>query len=312
MTQQNLIIDGANGRVALYSGPQSDAIEADPFTDLSKVTFHSDLDYIGFTKITKTYTIPATSGGVFRMERIDLGAHGKAFTPICFAVLRGWNNGDGNPVDLPLAGGVLLDFYGERPDDSGTFEYEQSIQSSNIDRWQRTGNPTRSTYFDDAWDQKSLLVGAGADGSNLFLWYEQAVWPQGGDGASYPALALTIDFFVGDRSIDGSSGEAAPSALFEDDATTGVVMSSTRLTASGTTDGGFDSDRYYFHADDTDPLFPVATSNAVEFSSGGTSPNIYTRDAFYYGPDWSFDIRLKSGSPTIPAAPVPTIKGLSV
>jgi hypothetical protein len=307
MTQQNLRARASTGTVTIYSGAEDTALEANPMSDLSRVTFSSKLDYIGFTKITKTYTIPATSGAVFRMERINLGAHGKAFTPICFAVLRGWNNGNGTPVDLPLAGGVLLDFYGERPNNAGLLEHE----SGTSDRWRRTNHPGRNTSFNDAWDQKSLLVGAGANGSNLFLWYEQAVVPQGGDGASYPALALTIDFYVGDRSIDGSSGDAAPSALFADDQAAGVVMSTTRLTATGTTDGGFDSDRYYFHSDVSDPLFPVVLSNAVSFANGGTSPNVYSRDAIVYGPDWAFDLRFKLGSISIPAAPSPTFLGIS-
>lgn len=308
MTQQNLVVDGKKGLVAVYSGPIDSDVEDNPLNHLDKTTFNSKLDYIGFTKITKTYTIPAASSAKFAMERINLGAHGKGFTPICFAVLKGWLNGDGNAVDLPLGGGVLLDFYGQRPGDSGVLDYE----GTTTDRWSRSG-PTlvRNTSFDNAWQEKSLLVGAGADGSNLFLWYEQCVNPQGGDGASYPAFALTIDFYVGDRSIDGSTGDPAPSALFVDEPT-GVQMSSTRITATGTTDGGFDTDKRFFHADDTDPLLPVITSDAVDFSNGGSSPNLYSRDAIYYGDNWSFDLKVKSGSPTIPAVTVPTVKGLSV
>jgi len=308
MTQQNLIIDADKGLVAIYSGPESADVEDNPLNHLDKTTFNSKLAYVGFEKVTKTYTIPATSGGIFRMERLNFGAHGKAFAPVCLPMLRGWNNGDGNPVDLPLVGGMLLDFYGQRPDDSGVLDYEGTSQ----DRWSRNPANTfrRVTSFDDTWQEKSLLVGAGADDTNLFLWYEQAVTPEGGDGASYPAFTLTIDFYVGDQSVDGTTGDALPPQLF-DSQQTGVVMSASRLSASGSGDGAFDSNRQYFHAESVDPLFPIVTSDAIDFSTGGTVPNIYSRRAITFGPDWIYDLKSISGSPTVPALGSPTVQGVS-
>ena len=297
MTQQNMVIDGANGRVAVYSGPQSDAIEADPTTDLSKVTFHSDLDYIGFKRVRKTHTIAATSGSAFNMVRVDLGAHGKAFTPITFAILRGWINGDGTAVDIPLGGGVLLDFYGERPDDTGLMDYEAA--TGHTDKWSRsTLTFFRATNFDNSWQQKSLLVGAGANDTDLFLWYEQTVRVFS-DSASYPAFALTIDFYVGDRSIDGSSGDAAPSDLFFSDAGE-TIIESTRLTVSGSTTGVFDTANGYFHRDDVSPDLSVAVSDAVLLNS--------TRTHIDYGPNWTYTLT----DADVTADPIPTITRVGV
>lgn len=292
--------------VIVYDGPRDTDFETDPSADLARVTFDSRLDYIGFKQVRQTFTVPAVTGSFFNMERVNLVEHQKGFTPITFAILRGWPNGDATPVDLPLGGGVLLDFYGQRPGNSGTLTYQAA--ANHTDRW--SGNFARITSFDSSWAQKSLLVGAGANETHLFLWYEQAVRDVGVD-ANYPAFDMTIDFYVGDRSDDGVTGDAAPSNQFRNNKNA-TIIKGTRLTTGGSTDGIFDTANRYFHRDDVTPELPVPVSNASLFDSGGTFPNTYQRFMLDYGPNWRFDITQRvQGTPTIPTAQIPSRVGLS-
>lgn len=307
MTQQNLVKDGKKGFVAIYEGPIDPAVEDNPIDHLDKLTFHSDLDYIGLPRVRKTYTLPAVSGSYFKSETVNLGPHGKPFTPIILAVLRDWDNGDGNPVDLPIGGGIDLDFYGQRPGASGTFTYRSA--ADHTDRW--SGFFGRNTGYNDAWTQKLLNISVGVDGTNLLLNYEQAV-RDNTPGAGYPAFPLTIDFYVGDRGVDGSSGDPAPNSLVLETADR-LLVQTNRLTASGTVAGGFDSYNNYLHRDDVSPDFPIAVSDAVLFDSGVSGINAYRRFAMSFRPNWSFDVTEKvQRTPTIPSPPVPARVGLAL
>lgn len=306
MTQKNLVKDGQKGIVALYSGAIDPDVEDNPRDHLDKLTFHSDLDYIGPQQVRKTYTLPAVSGSYFKTERVSLGAHCKSFTPIIYAVLRGWLNSNGNSVDLPIGGGIDLDFYGQRPDDSGVFTFRST--AGHTDRW--SGNFGRNTGYDNGWTQKLLNISVGVDGTNLFLQYEQAV-RDNTPGAGYPAIPLTIDFFVGDRGIDVESGDAAPNSLIIETADR-VLVQTKRLTASGTVAGGYDSNNKQLHRDDVNPDFPIAVSDAVLFDSAVSGLNSYRRSALSFRPNWSFDVTEKvTGTPVVPTPPVPTRVGLA-
>lgn len=308
MTQQNLVIDGPNGRVAIYEGPQSDAIEADPLTDLSKVTFHTGLGYVGFQRVRKTYTVPAVSQNNYVNERINLGAHGKGFTPIVFAILRGWVNGDGTPVDLPICGGLMLDFYGQRPGDTGTFKYAAPVNT--FDRWTAGWPSNGATSYDNSWNQKAWLLGAGADGSDLFVWYEQATWNE--TGATYPATTLTMDFYVGNRSVDGVGGDAAPDALFDSSAAATTIQS-TRLTVSGSEAEPFSSANSYLHADASNPDIAIPVSQAFLFGRTAAGAAFTEHFAIKASPQWLYDVeyRRSFSPPTAPTPPDGSFQGVS-
>lgn len=308
MTRINGVLDPSRGLFAVYSGPESEEVEDNPLDHLDKTFFNTLLDYIGYTIVRKTYTIPSLPGSGFRTDRIDLGAHGKAFTPICEVILRDWPNGDGTLVDRSITGGELLDLYGQRPGDSGILDYE----GNTVDRWSRSGPVfRRTTYYDDSWTQKSLLVGAGADGDNLFLWYEQCVVENDNDGANYPAITLTLDFLVGERAVDGITGDAAPDDVIAGTETS-IVMTTQRLTVNGPVSGRYDSANTYLHMDDVDPLISTPITNAVDFSNGGTWPNIYSRDAVIFDEKWAYDIKSVTGTPAIPGLTMPTLVGQSI
>ncbi|MGE4339263.1 MAG: hypothetical protein AB7E55_25300 [Pigmentiphaga sp.] len=99
---------GATGKVAIYDGP-SDAPFTSPLSNLDKLYFHSDLDYVsGLNKQTGSLSIPGRTvalvpfrGGTW-FEHV-LFAHGRTGAP--FTVGRVVNH-DG--VHLPLVGSVPL------------------------------------------------------------------------------------------------------------------------------------------------------------------------------------------------------------
>jgi hypothetical protein len=298
-----LKIDGENGRVAIYEGEEDLALEADPLSDLSRVQFHSDLEYVGFKKITKTHTIPALSSGNFRSERVNLGAHGRGFEPILFAVLRGWQNGSGNPVDLPINGGLLLDLFGQRPPDSGTYTF--TAPNNFVDRFTNEAGPAFwrfRTGWNNGFSNKSIFLGAGADGTDLFVWYDQCTR----DG-SYPAYDLTIDYYVGSRSIDGS-GEPVPSNTFEG-GTAVTEIKTNSLQVAGASQGLFNSEDLHPYEELSAPEISIPLSLCSLFgrinSGGGTAFTDYY--IMRFAPNWAFRLAyyraVSNNNPVAPAAP---------
>lgn len=298
MSDPLLVVDAKKGLVAIYEGPENAAIEDDPFTDLSKVTFHSDLDYVGFTKVTLQHTIAGLSQNSRRNVRIALQPHSLGLTPVVFAILRGWTNGDGNPVDLPLCGGLLLDFYGQRPGDNGLFEY-QDPSNSQFDKWSEGWR--RRTDYNNAWDQKAWTMGAGADDTNLLLWYDQSVWNDA--GAFYPETTVTIDFYVGDRSVDGQVAQA-PTALAD------IGGEETLLSASNIAVPGrvpVSGKKYYARKDDVNPNWFVATNPTSVFSFSDNNRQF----GFAQAPHWRWNIRPYSfGNSSFQPLPDPGFVGL--
>lgn len=75
------------GRVAIYTGPQSDAIEADPHADISKVKFHTALPYVVISKVIEgTVTLEATGYDAVAKRIYNIHAHGFDFTPFIIGV----------------------------------------------------------------------------------------------------------------------------------------------------------------------------------------------------------------------------------
>lgn len=86
---------GPDGTVAIYRGPQSDAIEADPYADITRVLFHSSLTYIAAQEVISG-TVRLTAGGYDatgkRIHKIH--EHGLDYTPMVIGKvlnLRGLN-----------------------------------------------------------------------------------------------------------------------------------------------------------------------------------------------------------------------------
>lgn len=314
MTKTWFRADPARGLIAIYEADAiNPVIEDNPIDHLGVTKFNSKLEYVGTTVVRKTYTIPACPGSAFNMVRVPLGAHGKGFTPMVKAKLVGFPNGDGTPTDVELHGGVVIDFYGERPGDSGVLAYAPTI-SSHADRWSRFG-PTfaRRTSLNNAWSQKSLLIGAGANDTELFLWYEQAA-NDGDANAGYPAIPLTIDFYVGDRSIDADDSDAFDPQVMLDSSGGEIVMRSSMLSASGPQAAGFSSRNLHLVRNDANPLFEVATQEITVLDSAtDAGNNSYARFTADYGSDWAYDVTYYVwGQPTVPPAPVTPNIGLNV
>lgn len=289
-----LKIDGVNHRVVIYDGAENLDLEADPLNNLSSISFHSDLEYVGFKKVTKTYTIPACGAQRFVSERVNLGSHGRGFSPVLFAILRGWINGSGSPVDLPIGGGLLLDFFGNRPPNGGTFSYFAGPDPAK-DRWTNEmptwaqpppGIGTRTRY-NNGWQQRAWFLGAGADDQDLFLWWDQSTRDS---AAAYPATTVTIDFYVGNRSIDGT-GQPVPSSLFSDE--DGV----TEITANGLSVGGasqalFSSEDVHVYQPTGTPDFSTPLSTCFSFLRSVTPNGGYADSyALRFASNWAFHIR---------------------
>lgn len=76
---------GPDGTVALYRGEQSDAIEADPHADISRVLFHSALNYItGADVISGTVTLTAGGYDASGKKIYQVHPHGRGYAPLIF------------------------------------------------------------------------------------------------------------------------------------------------------------------------------------------------------------------------------------
>lgn len=80
-----IIYAGPDGTVALYRGEQSDAIEADPHADISRVLFHSALNYIVVEEvISGTVTLTADGYDASGKKIYQVHPHGRAYAPLVF------------------------------------------------------------------------------------------------------------------------------------------------------------------------------------------------------------------------------------
>lgn len=95
-----LFARGSDGVVCIHTG--SDDVVDDPTIDLSRVLFHSDLDYPTVTTIyTPSISLPARSTSPVYAQH-TLFAHGLAGTPFVLGYISNMSN-------LPLVGSVPVD-----------------------------------------------------------------------------------------------------------------------------------------------------------------------------------------------------------
>lgn len=113
---------GPDGTVAMYDGPQSDDIEADPHTDIGRVHFHSALPYIAATEVIEgSVTLEATGYDAVAKRVHNIHAHGRPYTPLVFGMalnLQGYpyEGGLRTPPGLatgpaPFSGTLMLGAY---------------------------------------------------------------------------------------------------------------------------------------------------------------------------------------------------------
>lgn len=92
---------GSDGVVCIHTG--SDDVVDNPLLDLSRVLFHSSLQYPAvIATLTATITLPAIGANVERNVVHTVGAHGQPGTPFVLGYISNLSN-------RPLAGHVPLD-----------------------------------------------------------------------------------------------------------------------------------------------------------------------------------------------------------
>lgn len=100
-------------RVAIYTGEQSDAIEADPHADISRVKFHSALPYVTIRRvITGTVSLQPDGYDAVAKRIYNIHPHGLSFTPMVIGLAlnlrarntNGWIS-DWIPANDPLITG---------------------------------------------------------------------------------------------------------------------------------------------------------------------------------------------------------------
>ncbi|MEM6381077.1 MAG: hypothetical protein AAF739_00250 [Pseudomonadota bacterium] len=272
------VIDGQNGRMAVYSGTPDAALEANPLSNLARIKFHSDLQYVGFERVTKTFTIPAMPVGGYARERINLGPHGRGFTPITIPVLIGWPNQNGVGQNIVLSGGVLLDYRTQRPDNSGVCRIRER-------KFGQTNNISGSSAAFQNNDQ-ALFAGAGADATNLYLTYQQSVAASNQGG--YPAFTLNIEFYVGNQPATGTGATPATDLI-------NSTPNETRLSAGQGvsiqgTDGVFSSQNLHMRRTSTNPL-SVAKNRAIHAKYQVSAQREYRWDrTLNYASNWRWDL----------------------
>jgi hypothetical protein len=72
------VFRAASGKVAVWDGEYNDLPFVDPLSNLARVKYHSDIEYIKIIDVkTFTLSIPAIASGVFdRVASYTLGPHG--------------------------------------------------------------------------------------------------------------------------------------------------------------------------------------------------------------------------------------------
>lgn len=158
----------ADGRVAIWDGPGDDAPFHNPVGYMSRVKFHSDLDYVRVVRIiNRRITIPAipSSGSGqsdpgSRVQSYALGAHGQPGTPFIVGVITV------SGVPLAFTGSVLVH---HRP-------------------------APNSTSIDDSFGR---FLALGADDTFMYV-HEYAVQPGSKQTGQWsPRPAQTFDLILG-------------------------------------------------------------------------------------------------------------------
>lgn len=153
------VFQAKDGKVAIWTGTQNDAPFMNPLGNISRVKFHSDLDYVRVTSL-RSYTltipaIPASGSGQsdpgVRAKSYTLGAHGQRRTPFCIGkiVVQG--------IPLAFTGSVLVhntqstqqpDMFGRflalGADAVNLYVHEYAVQNGNANTGVWTPRPAQS------------------------------------------------------------------------------------------------------------------------------------------------------------------------
>lgn len=96
--------DGSTGTVAIYTGTD-DLPFTTPLSYVSRLRFHSDLDYPKIVStITGSINLPAMSGNSERIHTYTLAAHGQGASPFC----EGYITVSPSSTRVPLLGSVCV------------------------------------------------------------------------------------------------------------------------------------------------------------------------------------------------------------
>lgn len=102
-----LFARGSDGVVCIHTG--DDDVVDDPFVDLSRVLFHSDLEYPSIiATYTPSVTLPARSSNTYQDATHTLFAHGQAGIPFVLGYISNMSNvalAGSVPVDLDTSSG---------------------------------------------------------------------------------------------------------------------------------------------------------------------------------------------------------------
>jgi hypothetical protein len=159
-----------NGKFAIYTVPSATSTDDAPLTDprgnISRVEFHSDLDYIAVAAVqTGTLSLPARAAGNAVTQRHNLFAHGLGYQPLVL--------GEITNLGCSLLGTTLI----YSPADDGL------------------NGPTRGWF---------RSVQLGADATNVYLHEYALVPPTGSPGL--PAQSLNWRVMVTTRNLDATTG----------------------------------------------------------------------------------------------------------
>lgn len=157
----------SGGKVGIYDNSAGDAPLTAPLSHLSKVKFHSDLDYIQVIDVrTVTLSLPARSNFRSATATYNLFAHGRPGQPFVLGKLN--------------VNGVPVGFTGSVPVHNGL---TPSMQSA--------GYPTG---YLGRW------LALGADTANVIVYeYAVASWVNESINETYPAMSIPITVHVTDE-----------------------------------------------------------------------------------------------------------------
>lgn len=171
-TKRKLKADGATGKVAIYTVDDT-AINDAPFTaplsNISRVEFHSDLDYLAVASVqTGTLSLPSVSPQYPFTTRHNLFAHGLAYQPLVLGELTNYGGRDVSLLGTTLIYSVV-DVFSSHPAVEGWF---RSVQ-------------------------------LGADATHVYL-HEYCLGPSA--SRTLPALTLNWRVLVTTRNMDATTG----------------------------------------------------------------------------------------------------------
>lgn len=109
--------------VQIYTGPRDEALEADPHEDITRVDFHTGLNYIVVRqKVTGTTVLTGTGYDSDGQKVYNVHEHGLGYTPLIFGMYLNavgrdsngptvpglWSPASGTVAPLPFSGSLMI------------------------------------------------------------------------------------------------------------------------------------------------------------------------------------------------------------